>query len=1016
MSNCSKTFIYLIILALVIASIYAFAGYLKPKNEEVSLSVLSEQVKNQEVKKILINGNNLEIELRDGKKEISAKEDGVSLNEYGIKPSDVEINVKNDEPATLWVGLISGILPVLLIAGFIWFLFRSAQSGNNRALSFGKVQARFFNGKKKKKTTFKDVAGLQEPKYELEEVVEFLKNPGKFRRLGAEIPKGVLLLGPPGCGKTLLAKAVAGEANVPFFSISASEFVEMFVGVGASASYDTKILIKTEDPTRLVPIGEFVDQFYKEGQEGFPVKVKGIMTLGADWARGNKFFKASAWKKIESVYRHKVDSIFEIYFTGGKVKVTGDHSIFVRYKNHIIAKRVDELKQDDILVGLPYKVRSCFIPGLGTTHKIKMHQFPKQPPIKELIVWPLAGQRNNQIPPSIMKALGWQYGGLLLKNSVATNHLSYKIKITPEFMRLLGYYTAEGWHHGRSLKFGFGAHEKKLHNDCVKLMLTIFNQKPHFYFTKNNALQIEYSSLPLAHFFEKHCGLGAHNKHIPEFLWDMPKEYFVSYLDGLVKGDGYINKRGMIEFSSCSEQLISELRWLLNMHGISCSVTRYKKAAGHKIKNNKNPLPESIYWRITIAKSVNPFLPQGGTDFSAKPTIKKIIKKPYQGFVYDLCGCENEAFFGGDKPILLHNSRTRDLFDKAKKNSPSIVFIDELDAVGRQRGAGLGGSHDEREQTLNQILVEMDGFDTDTNVIILAATNRPDVLDPALLRPGRFDRRVILDLPDIKEREAILDIHSRNKPLSEDINFGDIAKSTPGFSGADLENLMNEAAILAAQKNKNQIYQDDIERSIEKVMLGPERRSHLLSKKEKEITAYHEAGHGVVAHILPQADPVHKISLVSRGMALGYTLKLPTEDRKIHSKSQFLDELASFLGGRAAEELIFNEMTTGAQNDLREATKLARKMVKQFGMTKSLGPVTYGENEELVFLGRELGEHKNYSEKTASKIDRAVRKIVVEAQKRAKKVLIQHQDELKKIAAKLLKDETINKKDFEKIF
>lgn len=594
MNNCSKTFIYLIVIAFVIASVYALVSYRNPKQNEVTLSTVVEQVKNQEVSKIQVKGNALNIELKNGEKEISSKESDVSLTEYGIKPNDVQIDIKNSESTTLWISLVTGILPILLIAGFIWFIFRSAQSGNNRALSFGKIQMRFFNGKGKKKTTFKDVAGLKEPKHELEEIVEFLKNPGKFRRLGAEIPKGVLLLGPPGVGKTLLAKAVAGEANVPFFSISASEFVEMFVGVGAS--------------------------------------------------------------------------------------------------------------------------------------------------------------------------------------------------------------------------------------------------------------------------------------------------------------------------------------------------------------------------------------------------------------------------------------RVRDLFDKAKKNSPSIVFVDELDAVGRQRGAGLGGSHDEREQTLNQILVEMDGFDTDTNVIVMAATNRPDVLDPALLRPGRFDRRVILDLPDVKEREAILKIHSRNKPLAEDVNFEDIAKTTPGFSGADLENLMNEAAILAAQKDKSKIYQDEIERSIEKVMLGPERRSHMMSKKEKEITAFHEAGHGVVAHILPNADPVHKISLVSRGMALGYTLKLPTEDRRIHSKSQFSDELASLLGGRAAEEIMFNEMTTGAQNDLREATKLAHKMIKQFGMTKTLGPVTYGENEELVFLGRELGEHKNYSEETASKIDRTVMEIINQAEERAREVLNEHKDELKRVAAKLLKDETINKKDFEKIF
>jgi len=593
-NSCSKTFIYLVIIAVAITIIYSFVGYFGNSKNEVPLSQVVEQVKNNEVDKILVDGNNLEIDLKNGEKEYSAKEAGVSLTEYGINPDQVKLDVKGESSSGIWLSLLTALLPVLIIGAFIYFIFRSAQSGNNRALSFGKSQARTYSSKNRKRVTFKDVAGLQEPKKELEEVVDFLKNPGKFRKLGAEIPKGVLLLGPPGVGKTLLAKAVAGEANVPFFTISASEFVEMFVGVGAS--------------------------------------------------------------------------------------------------------------------------------------------------------------------------------------------------------------------------------------------------------------------------------------------------------------------------------------------------------------------------------------------------------------------------------------RVRDLFNKAKKNSPSIVFIDELDAVGRQRGAGLGGSHDEREQTLNQILVEMDGFDTDTNVIVMAATNRPDVLDPALLRPGRFDRRISLDIPDKDEREAILEIHSRNKPLAKNVDFESIAKTTAGFSGADLENLMNEAAILAAQKDQSDIKQSDIEASIEKVMLGPERKSHVLSKREKEITAYHESGHAIVAHLLPYADPVHKVSLVSRGVALGYTWKLPTEDRKIHTRKEFKDELASLLGGRAAEELIFSEMTTGAQNDLREATKIARKMVKQFGMTRALGPVTYGENEELVFLGRELGEHKNYSEETAFEIDKAVMKMVVDAQKRAQDILKKHEPELKKLAQKLLKEETIERGDFERIF
>jgi ATP-dependent metalloprotease FtsH len=853
------------------------------------------------------------------------------------------------------------------------------------------------------------------------EVVEFLKNPRKFRELGAEIPRGVLLTGPSGTGKTLLAKAVAGEAGVPFFSISASEFIEMFVGVGASTSYDTKILIKTKDSTRLIPIGEFVNRFYKNNEEGFPIEVKDVWTLGADWARGTKFFKSSSWKKVKSVYRHKVDKIYEIYFTGGKIEVTGDHSIFIRNKNHIICKRADELRIGDILLGLPYKVRGLFVPGIGTTHKIRTHQFSKEP-IKELIVWPLDGRVNNQIPLSISKALGWRYGGMRLKTNDLTKFLPYKIKVTPALMKLMGYYTAEGLSHkrSRSLRFCFGSHEKDLHRDCIKLMRKVFNlDEPKFFHNNNkdkSALVIYYNSLPIAQFFLKYCGNGAHNKHVPEFVWDLPKEYFVSYLEGLVKGDGYINKRGMIEFTSCSKQLISELRWLLNMHGIPCSVTKYTQLGGRIIKNSKTPLPKSTYWRITIAKSINPFSSGDSTDFSAKPTIKKIIKKPYNGYVYDLCGCENEAFFGGEKPILLHNSRVRSTFQKAKRNAPSIIYIDELDAIGRVRGAGIGGGHDEREQTLNQILVEMDGFETDEKVIIMSSTNRPDILDPALLRPGRFDRKIVLDLPDVKEREEILKIHTRGKPLESNVNLERIAKITAGFSGADLRNLANEAAILAARRNKKKISQNELEESIEKVLLGPERKSHLLSEKEKKITAYHETGHALLSHLLPNCDPVHKISIISRGPAAGYTWSLPTEDKKLHSKAEFEDNLVALLGGRTAEEISFGDITTGAQNDLKRATKIAKDMVTQYGMTEKLGPITWGEREELVFLGKELGEQKTYSEETASKIDLEVKNIIEKASKKAKQILSKNKSQLKKVAEKLIKEETLEGAELEKLF
>ena len=594
--SCSgKTILYFILFIFIAVVIYNLFTIRTNNVSQVPLNQVIDEIKNGQVKKVSVDGQNLNIELKNGNKQKSIKEEQASFSEIltnaKINLASVGIDIKSSQTSSVWVAILSGVLPVLLIAGFIYFMMRSAQAGNSRALSFGQSKARLF-GSGQTKVKFSDVAGLVEPKQELLEVVEFLKNPSKFIKLGAEIPKGVLLVGPPGTGKTLLAKAVAGEAKVPFFSISASEFVEMFVGVGAS--------------------------------------------------------------------------------------------------------------------------------------------------------------------------------------------------------------------------------------------------------------------------------------------------------------------------------------------------------------------------------------------------------------------------------------RVRDLFEKAKRNAPAIIFIDELDAIGRLRGAGLGGSHDEREQTLNQILVEMDGFERDTNVIVLSATNRGDILDPALLRPGRFDRKVVLDLPDINDREEILKIHSRGKPLALNINLREVAERTPGFSGADLANLVNEAAILAAKKNKHQVYQEEMLESIEKVLLGPERKSHILSKKEKEIAAYHESGHALVSSSLPGTEPVRKISIIARGMAAGYTLKMPTEERKIKTKTEFLAEMATLLGGYCAEKLKFGEMTTGAANDLERASELARKLIKEYGMS-SLGPISFGEKEELVFLGKEIGEQRNYSEEVAAKIDKEVSRFIEGAQKQAKKILTKKKGLLEKIAKKLIEKETIEKEEFENL-
>lgn len=407
-------------------------------------------------------------------------------------------------------------------------------------------------------------------------------------------------------------------------------------------------------------------------------------------------------------------------------------------------------------------------------------------------------------------------------------------------------------------------------------------------------------------------------------------------------------------------------------------------------------------------------IPRGVLIMGAPGTGKTLLARAVAGEAgvpfFSISGSEFVEMFVG-----VGASRVRDLFQTAKKNTPCIIFIDEIDAVGRQRGTGLGGGHDEREQTLNQILVEMDGFETDTNIIVMAATNRPDVLDPALLRPGRFDRRIILDEPDLNDREAILNVHGRNKPLSKDTDLRRIAERTAGFSGADLANLINEAAILAARRNKKTIEQQEFNESIEKIILGPERKSHILTTLEKKITAYHEAGHALVSASLTHTDPVHKISIISRGRAAGYTLKLPSEDRHLRTKSEFLDELAVFLAGFASEKMVFDELTTGATNDLAKATELARNLVMQYGMSEKLGPVAYGKRDEWVFLGRELAEGRHYSEKIAADIDKEVSTFIENAYETAQKILGKRRDKLDRIADELVKKETIEKDEFEKL-
>jgi cell division protease FtsH len=439
----------------------------------------------------------------------------------------------------------------------------------------------------------------------------------------------------------------------------------------------------------------------------------------------------------------------------------------------------------------------------------------------------------------------------------------------------------------------------------------------------------------------------------------------------------------------------------------------FKDIAG--VKEAKEELKEVIDFLKNPKKylQMGAKIPRGVLLIGAPGTGKTMLAKAVanEGGVafFSISGSEFIELFVG-----VGASRVRNLFEQAKKAGKAIIFIDEIDSIGKVRGVGITGGHEEREQTLNQILAEMDGIGREEGLIIMGATNRPEYLDPALLRPGRFDRRIVLDLPDVNDREEILKIHCRGKPLSLDVNLREISERTPGFSGADLANLANEAAILAARREKNQVSQIEFLESIEKVLLGPERKSHILSKKEKEIAAFHEAGHALVSSSLPEAEPVRKISIIARGMAAGYTLKMPSEERKIRSKSEFLAELATLLGGYCAEKLKFREITTGAGNDLEKASELARKLVKEYGMS-SLGPVVFGEKEELAFLGQEFSGQRNYSEEVATKIDKEVARFIEEAEKTATNILKKRGKTLDKIAKTLIEKETIEREEFESL-
>nr|WP_281171216.1 ATP-dependent metallopeptidase FtsH/Yme1/Tma family protein [Glycomyces arizonensis] len=1007
--------------------------------DEATTSEVLDHISAGEVKEanILDKEQLIQVELDDGSmKEAYVPAGMTETVAQSLEEGNVDFDTEVNE-TSMFVSVLLSLLPIVLIVLLLLFFMSQMQGGGSRVLNFGKSKAKMVS-KDTPKTTFDDVAGSDEAVEELREIKDFLEDPKKYQELGAKIPKGVLLFGPPGTGKTLLARAVAGEAGVPFYSISGSDFVEMFVGVGASVTGDTPVLIRDDAGTRLVPIGEYVDQYYEGDAEGHVKHVAGVETLGYEPKtsafRGKTTgFARSKWSDVGAVYRHKVDEIYEIEYLGGTIRTTGDHSVFVRRRGGVKAVEARELKVGDVLVDLPYKTRGQYVPGEGTEHHVRAHEFGE---IDEALVLPLdevdfetewkyslamakAGASSQaaiaaETGVSQMTVSNWQSGKHLpreVSDRLATTEVPDEVELTLGLAKLWGYYTAEGRANG-SVDFTFGSHEHDLIADCAALLREAFGVEPVLEPTKDNSTRVKVYSARVGRFFERHCGNGSGGKHVPELLWTLPREHFLAYFDGYRAGDGWESPTGTIEITSVSAQLIRELAWLCSMHGIPVSTRSGTHEAGRVIK--ERPLPETTYWRLKIGSTANPYTGNGSTQ-KKRPRITKIARKDYDGFVYDLCGCDNEAFFGGEKPLLLHNSRVRDLFTQAKENAPAIVFVDEIDAVGRHRGAGMGGGHDEREQTLNQLLVEMDGFDTRGGVILIAATNRPDILDPALLRPGRFDRQIPVDAPDKDGRTAILSVHAKGKPFVPDVEFETIARRTPGFSGADLENVINEAALLTARRGEKAISNNALEEAIDRVIAGPERKGRVMGEEEKKMTAYHEGGHALVAWALPHAAPVHKLTILPRGRSLGHTLVLPTEDKYSQSRSEMIDTLAYALGGRAAEELVYHDPTTGAQNDIEKATKVARAMVTEYGMSAKLGAVKYGSADSEPFLGKEYGHARDYSDEIAATIDSEVRALIEIAHDEAYTILTEYRDVLDRMVVELLEKETLTQEDLSRI-
>ncbi|KAJ2737495.1 hypothetical protein H4R23_001803, partial [Coemansia sp. Cherry 401B] len=871
-------------------------------------------------------------------------EDGEARTGEGSAQRPVHVVLHEKNTSIIWNG-VKWILSTLLYAFCILTLVNIAleSSGVMKATN----KAKEFTPEEMTTTVrFTDVQGCEEAKEELQELVQFLKSPQDFAEVGGRLPKGVLLTGPPGTGKTLLARAVAGEAGVPFFFMSGSEFDEIYVGVGASVTGDTQVLVKDGAGARLVEIGAYIDTYYPGAAEGYVVPVDGIHTLGYS---GGSTADSCAWTKVRQVYRHKVDEVYEINYLGDMVRTTGDHSVFIRSADgEIRAIQARELRVGDTLVDMPYSKDSKRASSVDSDSM-------RSP----LCMW----------APETTDAIRRQ-----MRTDCRAQGVSEDIPVTSTLLWLFGVYTTRGRMADGCLQLAFEGSEAELKQSVSRAMQETFNASSLTCSGAGGGNVLSYSPL-IAQFFDRHCGAHAANC-VPELLWTGSASMYQSFIDGLVAGSsGKKAQGGVARIESSDYALLREITWLASMHRTQATLKTHGSS-----------------WMLEIQGAQQP----------RDTRIERIERVEYDGYVYDFCGCDHEAFFGGNNPVLLHNSKMRSLFSAARKKSPSIVFIDEIDAIGSKRNPR---DQTYAKQTLNQLLVDLDGFAQTEGVIFMAATNFPEVLDPALTRPGRFDRIVQVPLPDVRGRAAILKKHSEKIQLSGDVDLKVVARGTPGFSGAELQNLLNLAAIEASKQRAKSVSNKHLDFAKDRIIMGSERKSAVITPESKLATAYHEGGHTLAAMYTKGAMPLHKVTVMPRGHALGVTVQLPEIDRQSVNKQEYLAEIDVCMGGRAAEELVYglDGVTSGCSSDLQRATNVATAMITQFGMDDKVGLVSYNDEQRAKLSA----EGKRTIEDQVRELNRASNLRVME-------LLQVHRVELDRLAQALVQYETLDKNEIER--